>query len=226
MRNSKSEVELMKKIFFSGLVLLMLMTAMSCKPKATKGVTVVGEVVFMENDVTLNNISVDIGDEAKDGDVLRTGEASYAEVVFGEQSIFRVMENTSVVLNARQNTLELDQGVLAVIQSKAHFLSQDDPWEIQTPTAVAAVRGTTYFIKVENADSTYICICNGQIETEDGAHGNTLELEASHHKAVRYIRNADGQLVVEDAPMIYHTDEEMESLADHIGTSIDWSRIP
>ena len=215
-----------KDVFFSGLVLMLLMTAMSCKPKAVKGVTLVGEVVFMENDVTLNNVPADIGDAAKDGDLLRTGESSYAEVNFGEQRIFRAMEDTSVVLNARQNTLELDQGAFGVIQSKARFLSRDDPWELKTPTAVAAVRGTTYFIKVENADSTYICICNGEIETKDGAHGNTLKLEASHHKAVRYIRNDDGSFVVEDAPMIYHTDEDMESLAGHIGASIDWSRIP
>ncbi len=197
----------------------------SCKPREKSEVAVIGEVIFLDGDVSLNGASASIGDSAKSGDILVTGPEAYAEIQFGEAQILRASENTSLTLNGSDSILELDSGALSVIQSKVKKLTSNDAWDVSTPHAVAAVRGTTFYMEVENPDSTYFCICNGRIDLKDTNGNNNLILEASHHRAVRYI-NKSGSIVTEDAPMIYHTDEDMESLADRIGISIDWESIP
>ena len=50
-----------------------------------------------------------------------------------------------------------------------------------------------------------------------------MTLEAAHHSAVEYVRK-DGKVSVENQPMLYHNDAEMESLASKIGYTIDWSK--
>jgi hypothetical protein len=35
---------------------------------------------------------------------------------------------------------------------------------VRTPSAVAGARGTSFFMKVESATSTYVCACNGAMQ--------------------------------------------------------------
>lgn len=202
------------------------MFLLSCVPKAEEGVRPVGEIVYLEGDVSLNGVPVDIGATARDGDVLETGPGAYAEVQFGESQIFRASENTALTLNGDEGTLDMELGALAMIQSKVRFLFFNKSWDVTTPLAVASVRGTTYYIKMEDENTAYVCICNGEIALHDTDEVHDLDLEASHHKAVRFIRQPGGGIVYEEAPMIYHTDEEMESLAAQVNVEIDWTKIP
>jgi len=59
---------------------------------------------------------------------------------------------------------------------------------------------------------------------EDSLGANTQEIEAAHHKELRFTRSGNA-VVVSSAPLLYHTDEDMQSLAEKIGVTIDWSRI-
>ncbi len=223
-KNLKMQRNLCLFLLFTGLSLIGVIST-SCKPKEKSEVLVIGEIIFLDGDVSLNGASASIGDSARSGDILVTGPESYAEIQFGEAQILRASENTSLTLNGSDSILELDSGALSVIQSKVKKLTLNDTWDVSTPHAVAAVRGTTFYMQVENPDSTYFCLCNGRIDLKDINGGNNLILEASHHRGVRYI-NRSGSIVTEDAPMIYHTDEDMESLADRIDISIDWESIP
>lgn len=184
----------------------------------------VGELIYLEGEVTLNGSPASIGMEINDADLLSTGSGSYAEVLFGTRRILRAEENSNVVFDAASHTLKMESGALAVVQSKANFFSRDNAWDLQTQTTVAAVRGTVYYVKVEDKDSTYFCLCNGKIHLESTDEQEAFDLEASHHKAVWLKSTANG-IIRENAPMIYHTDEEMENLADRVNIAIDWDEI-
>ena len=212
-----------KPIF--GVIIINLLILASCNSRST---VAVGEIVYLEGDVTLNGRKASVGDAARDGDVLVTGPESYAEVEFGEYRVLRAYEKAVLTLDASEDALRLDQGGLAVVQSKARFLSREKSWTVRTPTTIAAVRGTAYYINAENVDSTYFCLCNGKIHLEDTQDWRALEYEAKAHQGVRFYREGD-QIVYEDAPNSYgshHSDEAMESLADLVNVAIDWTEIP
>jgi hypothetical protein len=56
---------------------------------------------------------------------------------------------------------------------------------------------------------------------EDNQEGNQKNVEAYHHKAYRYIAEAD-TVRTESASLLYHDDESMEAIAEQIGEEILW----
>lgn len=208
------------------LLSVFLVTLVSCGIGESSAATdVAGEIQYYEGMVTVNGLAVETGLAVKDGDVILTGPDSFAEIKFGEYRVLNAQENTRLVIDATAKTFKLDTGALAVVQSKARWFSRRKPWLVETPTMIAAVRGTVYYTKVESADSVYFCLCNGKIHLEDSEENSSLDLEAAHHNAVRFIRSDDG-VVYQNAPMLYHTDQVVESLADTVLVPIDWTQIP
>ena len=216
----------MMRILNAILLSLFLLTFISCEGgDLSIGGGAAGEIQYLEGIVTVNGQAADIGLEIQNGDVVVTGPDSFVEIKFGEYRVLNAGENTRLVLNAVEKTFELNNGAMAVVQSKARWLSRRKPWLVETPIVAASVRGTVFYIKVEKTDSVYFCLCNGKIHLEDTEEGGILNLEAAHHNAVRFIRSDDG-LVCRKAPMLYHTDQDIESLADTIHVPIDWTVIP
>ncbi|MCG8451551.1 MAG: FecR domain-containing protein, partial [Spirochaetales bacterium] len=171
------------------------------------------EIVFLEGQVTVNGEAAGIGDTVMDGDLIVTGPGSVAELTFGDYRILRAQENSRLSLDSAAGLMTLDAGGLAVLQSKARKLSGKDDWRLQTPTIIASVRGTVYYANVESPDDTYFCLCNGRIHLEDGE--GFVDLAAAHHESIRARRSAEG-VVYTAAPMQYHDDASIESLADKI----------
>ena len=183
----------------------------------------VGEIVYLEGPVSLNGKTASIGESVMDGDVVLVGDGGLAEIEFGEYRILRASEDTRLTIDSAARTINLETGAVAVVQSKARILSRNKPWMVETPTTIAAVRGTLYYTRLEDSDTTYFCLCNGRIHLEDEM--GFVHLEANHHKAVRAKRSG-GDIIYEQAPLLYHDDEGMESLADMVYVPVDWTRIP
>jgi len=213
------------KVFGLTISLALLFSLLSCSDEVSQASNTAGVIQYFEGTVTVNGKTAEIGLEVMDGDVIVTGPDSHAEIVFGENRIISAEENTNLVLDAKAQEFNLVTGALAVIQSKARFLSGNKNWVVQTPNVAAAVRGTLYYVKVESSDSVYFCLCNGKIRLEGANEGENLDYEAEHHKAVRYIRNSVGEVALEEAPMLYHSDEDMEALADAVDVRVDWTKI-
>ena len=216
----------MMKILGAIVSSLLLLTFISCGGiDFSIGGGSAGEIQYLEGLVTVNGQAALIGLEIQDGDVVVTGPDSFVEIKFGDYRVLSAEENTRLVLDAAEKTFKLDNGALAVVQSKARWFSRRKPWLVKTPTMVAAVRGTVYYTRVESADSVYFCVCNGKIHLEDAVEGGVLNLDAAHHNAVRFKRYDDGMVYLK-APLLYHTDQVMESLADTVHVPIDWTVIP
>ncbi len=107
------------------------------------------EIMSLEGQVSVID-PAGVSAPAKEGDVLKaqstveTGPASYADLAFDRdwKNVVRVEENSQMKIRSLYPTdLSLPRGgVFAKLKS----LPPDSTFEVQTPTAIASVRGTEY----------------------------------------------------------------------------------
>jgi hypothetical protein len=189
-------------------------------------INVKGIIEYLEGEVTVNGNPADFGEEIEAGSILKTGDASYCEVMFGGRNIFRLEENTIAQLNINSveglQAVTLEQGAMAAVFQKIQKIGgKRGTFSINTPTAVAGIRGTAFFIKVEDANNTYICTCNGQTALEDENKNFVKRVSAAAHKAFRFSRTADG-IKADPATLLYHDNASMDRLAVKISYTIPW----
>src|SRR6266568_8135873 len=95
---------------------------------------------------------VQLNDTYCPGDTLRVQERSRADVAMLNQSVLRLNANTTITLEAVK---EERTGVVALLKGAAHFFSRGPrSLEVRTPFTVAGVRGTEFFISVEEAQAS------------------------------------------------------------------------
>jgi len=184
------------------------------------------EVSYIDGTVTIDGAAASVGDAVPYGAVVTTTAGSSAEIQFNGRNAIRLSENTTFVFNPRnlQTGSELRQGGLAFVLKGLSAVTAGQSFLVRTPSAVAGVRGTSFFMQVESPTSTYVCACNGDVQVLDVSGRVAKELAASHHKAVR-ISDAGSGPQMTDAPRLYHTDGDLEKVAGDIGVTIDWNTI-
>lgn len=196
----------------------------SCGKKTEdKGVT--GKVIQFVGKATINGQKIDLNKPVKYGDVIETGDDGTCHIQVGEKSLFMLNKNTKLVFNISKdrNELTLEKGWFAGITRKV--FSAKGKYILKTPTVIAAIRGTSYCVKVENPKSTYFCVCNGTIGLEGSGEEKSTDVSAAHHSAKRFEMNEKGKLVIDKTVgMLYHTDENLEKLASIISEKIDWKK--
>lgn len=119
-----------------------------------------------------------VDDAVSPGDIIRAKSDSFAEVVFTDNSNLKIAENTRVqvkdfVVNANgkreSGTLRLLRGkiratVPKTLGSLIPVSSSKSSFEVETPTAVAGVRGTDFII-VFAFGSTHVYVIDGTVDT-------------------------------------------------------------
>ncbi len=187
-----------------------------------------GRMIRLEGKVTVDGAAAELNMAVAPGARIITGSGASCEITFNDRNIIRLFENSDMVLDLGrpEKQISLKSGALAnVIKKLRGLLPSRTAWfSVETPTAVAGIRGTSFFVKVENDVSSYICCCNGAIEVKDGDDRTRRDIEAAHHKAVR-LTKTDDAVSITDAPMLYHEDDELEATAGRIGVQIDWNVI-
>lgn len=182
-----------------------------------------GTLTYLEGDVSVNGKEADLGMTVLSGSVLETGGNGYCEVEFLNGNIFRIEADSLLKMNLEpdHSSLELEKGSIGALFTKLDKLTGNLPFEVKTPSTTAGIRGTAFYIRIENPESTYFCVCNGSVygESVDGEAGDLLQ--AGRHKAVRFIGN-NGSYTMESAPLLYHDDDSMDELANKIGVNIPW----
>lgn len=180
-------------------------------------------VVYLEGDVQVNGVPVEIGDILSDVFTVRTGPASSCDLVFQDKNAVRIGQNAVATLDLSKTVLELDlqKGGATSVLRKLEKLAGGDSFRVRTPGASAGVRGTSFCVWVDD-ESTYICACNGEVRTIDASGGNEYDLLAAHHKAKLYVKEG-AEYRTQDAGLLHHDDESVESLAARIGETIDWT---
>jgi tetratricopeptide (TPR) repeat protein len=134
------------------------------------------------------------------GDTLRTSAASRADILLGDQSVLRVREQTTLVVQGPK-----DEGsyVLDLLQGAAHFFSRQGArnLEVQTPYTVAGVRGTEFGVDVADGSTTVrvfegavhaanaqggVTIAGGQTVVAEKGRAPVVRMEARPRDAVRW----------------------------------------
>ena len=184
------------------------------------------KLAYLEGTVFANALEAFIGQILPAGSRIKTGAASLCELVFSNRNVIRMGQNTVLSLDPEApKTIDLRSGSLALVLKKLDTLSGAGPkFKVRTPSAAAGVRGTSFFLKVEDPETTYVCCCNGRLSVEDPDRRERRDIEASHHKAFTFTVKG-GETIVKEAGMLYHDDETVEKIARRIGERIDWTRI-
>ncbi len=187
-------------------------------------------VAYMEGEVTVDGVQAAVGTEVGAGSTVRTAADSLCEIVFNTRNVIRMAARTSLVFDTRavSRGAALKTGALAmVLRNLAPAAGgQGAQWRfsVTTPTTVAGVRGTCFFMRVEDEDSTYICCCNGAIHLEAVGGQFWQNVAALHHRGIRVGRTGSAT-TPGPAALLYHTDADIEAAAARIGEKVDWSRI-
>lgn len=181
-----------------------------------------GELVYVEGDVTLDGSACEIGQVVRTGATIRTGAASTCDVVFGSHNVMRIREKTTVVFDLESQSLgvRMPAGSLAVVFNKVRALGRT--FRVSTNSAIAGVRGTSFFVQVEDGNSTYVCACYGEVGVSAWGAADTV-LASTNHSARRFTLQ-DGSTRVEKAGLLYHDNALMESVAARIGATIPWGK--
>lgn len=178
-----------------------------------------GKVTVNSNTVTQINMAIN------QGDAIETIGESTCDIIINDKNILRLKPETKLTINMsdKENTLLLEKGWLAGVTRRA--FTKEGKFLIKTPTVAAAVRGTSFCLKVENDKNTYFCTCNGSIELTGESSTRSETVEAAHHSARRFTIDKTGALIQDNNPgMLYHADSDVEKIAKVIGETIDWSK--
>ncbi len=198
----------------------------SCNPK--KEVNAVSRelarVIFVEGEVLVSGKPAVLDMVVGDNETIVTGAASQVEIMFADKNIFRIGANSQASIDFSKEVAEvnLKKGSISAFLKKLKQLAGQDSFIIKTASAQAGVRGTALCVWSDGKDA-YVCCCNGTVRTIDAKGLNEQTLVASHHMARLYKSDSSG-ITIEEAGMLFHTDETLESLAAKIDEEIDWSK--
>ncbi|MBD3227439.1 MAG: hypothetical protein GF329_04550 [Candidatus Lokiarchaeota archaeon] len=117
-------------------------------------------------------------------DKIRTHENSSAIIILFESSIIRLDSNTEVMI--KEVIEDIESTNVKILQSTGRTwntiskISGIDNYDVQTPTTVASVRGTTFVVKVESNGSTEVGVNHGLVNVSSLKNGiikNTISVE-------------------------------------------------
>jgi hypothetical protein len=193
----------------------------------TSGRGGLGVVEFLDGDVKINGVPADFGQVVEYGDWAQTGPDSSVDIVFDGANVFRLGENTvaSIEIGTARQSVDLKHGSFAAVFDRLRTLSGRGTFDVRTPTVVGGVRGTSFFVRVVDSATTYVCTCNGTLELDAlGSDGSFLETAAAH--SAHYFRETDGTVDVEAAPMSFHSSDSLNKVADIIDVTVPWGSLP
>jgi len=160
--------------------LLFISLALSCKD-TPKGDAILNVHTFF-GDVKIVNAGGEnaarVGTALKAGDAIITGDSSVADLLYGAAGIIRINEKTSISVtqlvspDTKGDTdLSIDRGKMFVTVSK---LAKGSSFKVKSPTAIAAVRGTTFKVTTGESSSR-IDVLAGKVKVNPVKEGKVIE---------------------------------------------------
>ncbi len=177
----------MKKLL--AVLLVCCVAFVACKKEKKYTVAREGLVNFVSGTVLLvtdgTEAKAQIGDAIKEGMTIKTvGPKSIAEIYFGENAV-KILGDTVIKVekllsNVSDNTEEssfiVEKGRMFSKVTKK--LAKGDSYQVKTPTAIAAVRGTDFLVTQEDDKANVACL-DGLLEVlnQSLATGQPIVLE-------------------------------------------------
>lgn len=175
-------------------------------------------VAQIKGDVRINGKPAERGQRVTTGDLIVTGPG--AELVFVvERDAFLLRANSRIEFGAKvagsaATALRILTGaLLSVFESGRRR-------QILTATATIGIRGTGIYVEAE-ARRTYACTCYGEAElvpVEEPAAAEVVRTR--RHDQPRYIYGKGMPRMMEAAPVVNHTDAELQMLETLVGRKV------
>jgi len=158
---------------FSVLVLfLTLGTSCACSQSSDQYcviTTISGAVtVLPKGSVTWNEAEVNM--QLREGDRIRTASNSSVVITLFEGSVIELEPDTevgikelSMAVGTGSTTISLEQTIGTTISRVQNLVDTASSYEIATPSAVAAVRGTEYEVEVLSDNTTMVVVTEGSV---------------------------------------------------------------
>lgn len=145
------------------------------KKRVAKLVYKLGQVEFKDGkewkNITMNQVLIQ-------NDVIKTSAKSKANIMLDDGTVLKLGPSSELSLanydysdKARQTDLKLDSGSVALKVTK---LTKDSKFNVKTVTAVAGVRGTKFFMSVNDNKDVDVAVYDGKVEVT-----NSLTNESS-----------------------------------------------
>jgi len=212
----------MKKILLSIILIISAVFIFANGKNETRLEGFKGNVEYLEGEVFINGAIAHFGSVVSDNDIIKTGKNSYCDIVFNKGNIFKLEPNTLIEIKWNENQINIKKGAMGSVFSRLHaLLPQGKLLSLNTPSASAGVRGTSFYIRVEDEKNTYICTCNGSLKLSSGSE--SFQDTTRHHKAYRFTMEGN-DTKISSAGLLYHNDESMNELAQKIGFTIPWGK--
>jgi VCBS repeat-containing protein len=126
--------------------------------------------VFIKKAGTDNWILGQVGMTLEPGDTIKTDPTSNAEITFFDGSSIELQAGTQIEIvsldispNTGSTTITLDQTIGTTISRVTKLLDPASSYEVETPTGVAAVRGSSMLVQVIAGGITWVTNLEGEI---------------------------------------------------------------
>lgn len=158
------------------------------------------------------------GMEVRPGDVITTGREAELVYVAGRDA-FMVRAGSRVELTGSAGQAVIT-GLRIVTGALLSVFEPGRPKRVQTATATIGIRGTGIYIEVEK-QRTYACTCYGEAELVPVDEPRDAEIvRTRHHDQPRYIYAKGMPRMIEEAPVVNHTDAELILLESLVGRKV------
>ena len=172
-----------------GVIMICLIAVVGCKKEKKYTVAREGLVNLISGDVVLvvngAESKAQIGDAIKEGMIIKTvGPKSIAEIYFGENAV-KILGDTVIKIEKLITDISANTEASSFVVEKGRMfsrvtkkLNKGDSYQVKTPTAIAAVRGTDFLVTQEEDKSNVACL-DGLLEVlnQSLATGQPVVLE-------------------------------------------------
>jgi len=169
----------------------------------------------VRGDVRVNGVPAKEGMDVKARDVITTGPASDVVFVIGRDA-FLIRANSRIEVEGVLGALVLT-GLRVVTGAILSVFNPGERKTLRTATATIGIRGTALYLEAD-ASRTYVCTCYGEAEIVSVADPTAREtVRTTHHEQPRYVMGSGAPKMLMGAPVINHTDVELDMLEWLVG---------
>ena len=143
-----------------------------------------------------NFLNLKPGTILADGDKIRTGSSGFTALIFiDDKSTLKLKENSEVVINGQRSARSIAKKINMDIGTiRATVNKQNSNFVIQTPTSVASVKGTDFWMITDPVDGDLVIGLEGIVSLINNETGSEIDVI----EGTSGISTPDGDLAVEE----------------------------
>lgn len=183
-----------------------------------------GKSVYkLSGTVTVDNKPATIDTKITAQSAVETGSNSHIIFAVGKDA-FVLRSNSKMQMSGNEFILSGLRLITGKLLSVFGERKKSEHLRMKTAVATIGIRGTGAYLESE-PDQTYICTCYGTADLASNADKQSKEtVVTKHHDAPRYIlADAPAGKSIRQAPVINHTDEELELIESLVGRSVPFA---